>query len=61
MKKESLDLAKQEIDEALTTVEAMEKDFDAKNLSNKNIKKQFVFLSQKVQQLETILKKEGIL
>ncbi|WP_010237844.1 hypothetical protein [Clostridium arbusti] len=61
MKKESLDLAKQEIDEALTTVEAMEKDFDAKNLSNKNIKKQFVFLSQKVKQLETILKKEGIL
>lgn len=61
MNKESLELAKQEIDEALTTVEAMEKDFDARNVSNKNIKEQFVFLSKKVQQLEIILKQEGIL
>lgn len=61
MNKESLELAKQEIDEALNTVETMEKNFDSKNLSNENIKEQFVFLSKKVQQLESILRQEGIL
>lgn len=61
MNKESLDLAKQKIDEALITVEAMEKDFDSKIISDKNVKEQFVFLSEKVQQLEKILKQEGIL
>ncbi|MFT8316145.1 MAG: hypothetical protein ABF633_18120 [Clostridium sp.] len=61
MNKESLDLAKQKIDEALITVEAMEKDFDSKIISDKNVKEQFVFLSEKVHQLEKILKQEGIL
>ncbi|AGK95300.1 hypothetical protein [Clostridium pasteurianum] len=61
MNKESLELAKQKIDEALITVETMEKDFDSKIISDKNVKEQFVFLSEKVQQLEEILKQEGIL
>lgn len=61
MNKESLDLAKQKIDEALITVEAMEKDFDSKIISDKDVKEQFVFLSEKVHQLEKILKQEGIL
>jgi hypothetical protein len=61
MNKKNIDLATQEIDEALNTVESMEKDLDANNLSSENIKEQFMFLSKKVKELENILIEEGIL
>jgi hypothetical protein len=61
MNKKNIDLATQEIDEALNTVESMEKDLHANNLSSENIKEQFMFLSKKVKELENILIEEGIL
>lgn len=61
MNEKSLELAKQEIEAALSAVEAMEKDLNKEALSSKDIKEQFVFLSKKVQELEHILKEEGIL
>jgi outer membrane protein TolC len=61
MNQKNLQLASQEIDEALTTVENMEKRLNEKVLSSSDVKTQFVFLSKKVQELEHILKQEGIL
>lgn len=61
MDEKSLELARQEIEAALNTVDNMEKDLNKKALSSDDIKEQFVFLSKKVEELENILKKEGIL
>lgn len=61
MKQKNLELAKTEIDEALSTVENMELYIKNSQFSNDVIKEKFVFLSQKVQELENILKEEGII
>jgi hypothetical protein len=61
MDKKNIELATEQIDEALTTVKSMENDLDKKQLSSESIKKQFIFLSKKVSELENILINEGIL
>ena len=61
MDKKNIELATKQIDEALNTVKSMENDLEKEQLSSENIKKQFIFLSDKVVELENILIKEGIL
>lgn len=61
MDEKNLKLAQQDIDEALQTVEAIEKSLDSDGLSKDNLKKQFLVLTEKVQELEDILKTEGII
>lgn len=54
-------LAQKDIEDALSTVEAMEKCINESILTNEEIKKKFITLSEKVQQIEDILKTEGII
>lgn len=61
MDQENLKLAQQDIDEALRTVEDLEQKLESNELSKDILKQQFVSLTEKVQQLENILKNEGIL
>lgn len=61
MKENSLKLAQKDIDEALVTIESMEKTLVEEDLSKVDIKEKFVFLTVKIQELEQILKDEGIL
>lgn len=61
MKEANLKLAQQDIDEALQAVEDMEKVIGESNLSKDMLKEKFVALSEKVQELENILKSEGII
>ena len=61
MDKKNMELATEQIDEALNTVKSMENDLDKNQLSSEAIKKQFIFLSKKVSELENILINEGIL
>ncbi|MCT8975714.1 hypothetical protein N4T77_03780 [Clostridium sp. CX1] len=61
MKENNLKLAQQDIDEALSTIEYMEKSLNNENLPKDVLKEKFMFLAEKVSQLETILKEEGIL
>lgn len=61
MKETNLKLAQQDIDEALSVIESMEESLTAQSLSKDILKEKFVFLAEKVQQLESILKEEGIL
>lgn len=61
MDKRNMELATEQIDEALNTVKSMENDLDKNQLSSESIKKQFIFLSKKVRELENILINEGIL
>ncbi|WP_238883633.1 hypothetical protein [Clostridium sp. YIM B02551] len=60
MEEIKLKLAQQEVDEALATVESMEQVIDEEN-SKEILKEKFFTLSQKVQELENLLKTEGIL
>ncbi|AIY84896.1 hypothetical protein BH721_08870 [Clostridium baratii] len=61
MREENLKLAQQDIEEALKTVEDLEKSIDTDAISKDAIKEKFVSLSDKLQKLENILKTEGIL
>jgi hypothetical protein len=61
MKEDNLKLVQQDIDEALATIEDMEKDLKKEALSRDDVKEKFMFLSQKLQELEDILKTEGII
>lgn len=61
MKETNLKLAQQDIDEALNAIEIMEETIDNENMSNDSIKEKFMFVSEKLYQLELILKEEGIL
>ena len=54
-------LAQKDIDDALSTVESMEKCINESTLTNEEIKEKFMTLSEKVQQIEDILKTEGII
>lgn len=61
MKESNLKLAQQDIDDALKTVEDMEVYINDSGLQKDVLKEKFITLSEKVQQLEDLLKIEGIL
>lgn len=61
MKESNLKIAQQDIDEALKTVEDMVKVIDDADLPRDMLKEKFLTLSEKVQELENILKIEGII
>jgi hypothetical protein len=61
MKEANLKLAQQDIDEALSAIETMEETMDNENMSTDSIRENFIFVSEKLHQLELILKEEGIL
>ena len=61
MNENTLKLAQQDIDEALKAVETIEEKLESNELSKEDLKEQFVSLTEKVQELEDILKNEGIL
>ena len=57
----NLKLAQQDVEEALKTVEDMEKFLSTDEPSREQLKEKFICLSDRVQKLEDILKSEGIL
>jgi hemerythrin-like domain-containing protein len=57
----NLKLAQQDVEEALKTVEDMEKFISNNEPSKEQLKEKFICLSDRVQKLEDILKSEGIL
>ena len=61
MKEDNLKLAQKGIDDALNTVEALEKTIKEAPLKNNILKESFYILSKKVDEIEGILKNEGIL
>ncbi|MDR3598671.1 hypothetical protein [Clostridium sp.] len=62
MNDSNLKIAQQDVEEALKTVEDMEKFVnDDKPSSKEQLKEKFINLSSRVQKLEDILKSEGIL
>jgi hypothetical protein len=61
MKEDNLKLVQQDIDVALATIEDMEEDLKKEALSKNDVKEKFMFLSQKLQELENLLKIEGII
>jgi len=61
MQEEKLKLLQKDIDEALETIENMENGLKNEDLSTDVVKEKFLYLSQKLEELETILKSEGIL
>ena len=61
MKETNLKMAQQDIEEALKTVEDIEKVISDDNSTKDVIKEKFVSLNEKVKKLEDILKSEGIL
>lgn len=61
MNEDNLKLAQQEVENALKAVESLEQILDSNDLSKEVLKEQFVSLTKKVQDLESILKTEGIL
>lgn len=61
MNEDNLKLAQQEVENALKAVENLEQILDSNDLSKEVLKEQFVSLTKKVQDLENILKTEGIL
>lgn len=61
MKESNLQLAQKDIDDALKTVEDIENCINDSSDKNELLKEKFMTLSEKVQQLEALLKNEGIL
>ncbi|GAA0117135.1 hypothetical protein [Clostridium senegalense] len=61
MKENKLQLAQQDIDEALNTIEKLEKSIKTSNISQDFVKKNFLELNKKLQDIEVLLKEEGIL
>lgn len=61
MKEDNLKILQKDIDEALETIDNMEKNLKNEDFSKELVKEKFNFLSQKLQDLENILKSEGIL
>lgn len=61
MKDSNLKLAQHEVDEALQTIQELEEVIDAENCPKNSIKEKFLILTKKVQEIEDILKNEGIL
>ena len=61
MKEANLKLAQEDINAALEAVEDIEKFINDESVEKDDLKEKFVALSEKVQQLENLLKIEGIL
>ena len=61
MKEVNLKLAQEDIEAALKAVEDIENFINDESLEKDVLKQKFVALSEKVQQLENLLKIEGIL
>jgi hypothetical protein len=61
MREANLETARKDIEDALSAVESMEEMLKDNSTDKKSIRENFVFLSEKVQKLENILKEEGIL
>ena len=61
MKEANLKLAQEDINAALEAVEDIEKGINDESVEKDVLKEKFVALSEKVQQLENLLKTEGIL
>ncbi|MBS5884323.1 hypothetical protein [Clostridium sp.] len=61
MKESNLKIAQKDIDDALKTVEDIVSVLDNTDLTKNVLKEKFVTLTEKVQELENILKTEGIL
>lgn len=61
MKENNIKLAQKGIDDALETIDALEKAIKEKPLTKDVIKESFYVLSKKVDEIEDILKTEGIL
>ena len=61
MKEANLKLAQEDINAALEAVEDIEKFINDESVEKDVLKQKFVALSEKVQQLENLLKIEGIL
>jgi hypothetical protein len=61
MKEDNLKLAQKGIDDALDTVDALEKTMKQSPLAKETLKENFDILSKKVEEIEDILKNEGIL
>ncbi|MGL5086291.1 MAG: hypothetical protein ACRC68_11355 [Clostridium sp.] len=61
MNESNLKLAQQDIEEALQTVGDIEKIIDTNEVPKEILKEKFMTLTDKVQELEDILKTEGIL
>lgn len=59
--KNKLDMARQDIEEALKLIEDMEVALTTEESPKEFIKEKFNFLSKKVQELENLLKSEGII
>ncbi|WP_346940431.1 hypothetical protein [uncultured Clostridium sp.] len=53
--------AQKEIDEALSTIEKLEENIKFNSVSEDMIKENFISLAKKVQEIESVLKNEGIL
>ncbi|OBR91749.1 MULTISPECIES: hypothetical protein [Clostridium] len=61
MKENTLNLAQQDIDEALSVIESLEKAIMRDSSQNQVLKDKFHLLYDKVNELENILKSEGII
>jgi len=61
MNESNLKQAQKEIDEALSTIEKLEENIKCNSVSDDMIKENFISLSKKVQEIEAVLKDEGIL
>ena len=61
MNESNLKQAQKEIDEALSTIEKLEETIQTDSISDEIIKENFLCLSNKVREIEAVLKNEGIL
>ncbi|MDU4892327.1 MAG: hypothetical protein E6344_18565 [Clostridium sp.] len=61
MNESNLKQAQKEIDEALSTIEKLEETIQTDSISDEIIKENFLSLSNKVREIEAVLKNEGIL
>ena len=61
MKEDNLKLAQKGIDDALDTIESLEKTIKEAPLPKNVLKESFYVLSKKVEEIESLLKNEGIL
>lgn len=61
MKEDNLKQVQKDINEALETIESMEENLKSEEHIKDSVKEKFLFLTQKLTELETILKSEGII
>lgn len=61
MDKDNLKRAQKDVEDALKAVEDMESTLTSSDISRELIKERFIFLTKKVEQLESLLLEEGIL